>query len=155
MNILLSLFVSIATQAILLFLFYRKILRPLPREINRYILDRHLEGSFVDVSLRRAEIVKNELLELEKERCKTIIEYRPLKGKRLSVKDSNYRTSLKKTIKELGDQISELEKEYSELYADGSSGLKCLKKIEENSLISAVNSWIDGSGSAKSVDEDG
>lgn len=139
-------FVSILMQVIFLLVFYRKVIRPLPLEINRYILGRHLEGNFMDASLQRAETVKNKLIQLEKERCEAIVECRALKHKQLSTTATNHRKALRRTIKQLGDQIDELELEYSKLYAEDRSALRCIRKFEEIKVISMINSWIDKCG---------
>ena len=51
MSVLLLFLASILMQGIFLFVFYRKVIRPLPIEINRYILGKHPEGGFTDASL--------------------------------------------------------------------------------------------------------
>lgn len=146
MSVLLLFFASILMQGIFLLVFYRKVIHPLPVEINRYILGRHLEGSFMDASLQRAETVKNKLIQLERERCEAIVECRVLKHKHLSTTDTNHRKALRQTIKQLGDQINELELEYSKLYAKDCSTLRCIRKFEEIRIISMINSWIDKCG---------
>lgn len=146
MSVLLLFLASILMQGIFLFVFYRKVIRPLPIEINRYILGKHLEGGFTDASLQRAETVKNKLIQLEVERCDAIAECRALKYKQLSTTGTNHREALRQTIKQLGNQIDELELEYSELYAEDHSALKCIREFEEIKIISAINSWIDKCG---------
>jgi len=137
--------VFVVAQAAMMFAFYRKVLRPLPAQINELLFERHLKNEFTAIDSDTAELVRVKLLELEEERLEAIARYEAVKGKRLNTTEKAERDGIKKAVSRLTSQIDGLRKQLDSIY--GAPVLSHLRRFEEVKLVSAINNWLDANGS--------
>lgn len=133
--------VFLLIQIVFLFIFYRLVLRPLSRQINVPLLERHLENELTKAAEDTANLVRTKLLELEGEGLEAVVKYEGLKGVRLNTTEKGEREALKKTIKRLSSTIEATQKRLGELYKP--SVLEHIRKIEEARFVAAPNRYLD------------
>lgn len=139
--ILLGLLAFLVAQIVVLFAFYRMVLRPLPGQINELLFKRQLKNDFTKTATDVADLLRVKLLELEAERLEAVAEYEALKGRRLNQTDTLKREALKKAEIRLTKQISGIYRRLSDLYAE--PVLVHLRKFEQMRLVAAINLYID------------
>lgn len=137
----LAVVVFLLAQEVMLFAFYRVVIRPLPAQINDLLFKRHLENDFTQVSAETAASIRDAFTKLEDERLVAIVEYEALKGKRLSVTESAQRKAFKEAASRLARQIDGLRGQLNELYAP--EVLTHLRRFEELRLVAALNRFLD------------
>lgn len=137
----------IVLQAVMMFAFYRVVLRPLPAQINDLLFKRHLNNQFTHVSLDTAELVRAQLLQLEAERLEAVVRYEAVRGKRLNTTQKAEREGLKKAVEQLNRQIEALRGQLEALYSE--PVLAHLRKFEEMRFVKALNSRLDTAAKRK------
>lgn len=141
MEFLLETTLFLAIQVVVLFAFYRIVLRPLPGQINELLFERHLKNEFTNISADTAELVRAGLLSLEAERLEAVVAYESLKGLRLNTTRRGEREALKKTVERLTRTIRATQIRLGELYAP--PVLEHLRAFEELAFLAALNRHID------------
>jgi hypothetical protein len=123
------------------YLFYRKILKPLPNKINEIILSKKFENEITEIAKDVADEIRFHILELESERLDAIVEYEALKRKRLNDTESARRKSLKEAANTLDKKIKGLYNQINSMYAPDI--LVYLEKYEKRKLVNALNNLLD------------
>ena len=123
------------------YLFYRKILKPLPDKINEIIFSKKFENEITEIAKDSADEIRFHILELESERLDAIVEYEALKGKRLNTTESARRKSLKEAANTLDKKIKGLYNQINSIYAPDI--LVYLEKYEKRKLVNALNNLLD------------
>jgi hypothetical protein len=138
--ILLAFFLLI--QIVILFVFYRVVLKPLPAQINELLFSEHFKSCLAKTAEDTAELVRAKLLELESERLEALSKYEALKGRRgLTTTERNEREGLKKTCDQLDRQIKGFRGQLGSLYSV--PVLAHLRKFEGIRFVAAINKYLD------------
>lgn len=129
-------------QIVILFVFYRVVLKPLPAQINELLFSEHFKSCLAKTTEDTSELVRAKLLELESERLEALSKYEALKGRRgLTTTERNEREGLKKTCAQLDRQIKGVREQLGSLYSV--PVLVYLRKFERIRFVAAINKYLD------------